>query len=256
MIHHQYLKYIAAITILVYIPSAYALTDEARAKGFVYLHEVDPTIRTSVRYHSSENFVGGPINGYNKPVIILTRQAAEALKKVQASIKKDGYSLVVYDAYRPQQAVDNFIQWSETRDQRKKTQYYPRINKADAFKLGYVAKRSGHSRGSTVDLTIIEDHKNIHAINVHQRTLNDGFTITILDDGTVDMGSSFDLFDVASHTENDLIAEKYKPFRRYLKQVMEQHGFKNYSQEWWHFTLQNEPFPADQDSSYHNFPVE
>lgn len=253
----KYLVYTLVSIIFIHIPNCYTLTDEARSKGFVYLHEIDPTIRTSVRYHSAENFVGTPVNGYKKPVIIMTRQAAEALQKVQVSVKKDGYSLVIYDAYRPQQAVNHFIQWSaESHNQTKKSHYYPRVNKADVFMLGYVAQRSGHSRGSTVDLTIIEDNKNIHAISEQRRVLRDGFTITILDDGTVDMGSSFDLLDVASHTESNLVDEKYKALRIYFKQLMEQYGFKNYSQEWWHFTLQNEPFPADQDSSYHDFLVE
>jgi zinc D-Ala-D-Ala dipeptidase len=234
-----------------------ALPEEARAQGFVYLHEIDPTIKISPRYYGNENFVGKTVDGYEKPVIIVTRQAAEALKKVQEAVKRDGYSLVVYDGYRPQRAVNHFLRWSEAvQDQQKKSQYYPRINKAYVRELGYVAtKRSGHSRGSTVDLTIIDDKKVLHAPEEAVRTLLDGFTITVLDDGTVDMGSSFDLFDVASHTENDLIAEQYKVPRAYLKSVMEKHGFKNYAGEWWHFTLNNEPFPADQDSSYFDFPV-
>ena len=236
----------------------FSLSDEARSKGFVYLSEVDPTILVSLRYYSNENFVGKPVNGYKKSVVILTKQVAEALKKVQESLKKDGYSLVVYDAYRPQQAVDHFMCWSvRASDQLKKSHYYPRVNKADVFELGYVAERSGHSRGSAIDLTIIEVDKKLHAVKESERTLRDGFTITFLDDGTVDMGSSFDLFDVASHTkENDVIEEKYKKLRTYLRQVMEKQGFKNYSEEWWHFTLRNEPFPANSDASYFNFPVE
>jgi D-alanyl-D-alanine dipeptidase len=234
-----------------------ALPEEARAKGFVYLHEVDPTIKISPRYYGTENFVGATVDGYEKSVIILTRQAAEALKKVQEAVKRDGYSLVVYDGYRPQRAVNYFLRWSKAvHDQQKKFQYYPRINKAYVRELGYVAtKRSGHSRGSTVDLTIIDDKKALHAPQEKSRTLLDGFTIIVLDDGTVDMGSSFDLFDVASHTENDLIADHYKVPRAYLKAIMEKHGFKNYASEWWHFTLVNEPFPTDQDSSYFDFPV-
>ncbi|MFI5332971.1 MAG: M15 family metallopeptidase [Candidatus Babeliales bacterium] len=234
-----------------------ALTPETRAKGFVYLHEIDPTIKTSLRYNSNENFVGTVVDGYKKNVVIMTKQAAQALKKVQEEVKKDGYSLVVYDAYRPQQAVDHFMRWSkDVKDQAKKDYYYPRIDKARVFELGYVAERSGHSRGSTVDLTLIKNGQSVHDIKTTQRTLLDNFSITYLDDGTVDMGSSFDLFDVASHYENNLIAQEYKARRTYLKNIMEKHGFKNYSEEWWHFTLKNEPFPANQDSSYFNFPVE
>lgn len=233
------------------------LSEEAKAKGFVYLHEIDPTILVSLRYTTDENFVGKPVDGYKKPVVIMTKQAAQALKKVQEEVAKDGYSLVIYDAYRPQQAVDHFMRWSkDVTDQTKKAHYYPRVDKAKVFELGYVAERSGHSRGSTVDLTLIKKSASLHPIIEKKRTLLDGFTITLLDDGTVDMGSSFDLFDVASHYENNLIADEHKERRTYLKNVMEKHGFKNYAEEWWHFTLKNEPYSAHLDSSYFNFPIE
>ncbi len=226
-------------------------------EAFVYLNDIDPTILVSLRYLGNENFLGTKVDGYNKPVVLMTRQAAEALKLVQADLKKDGYSLVVYDAYRPQRAVDHFVRWAENvNDQIKKAYYYPRVNKADVFELGYVAARSGHSRGSTVDVTIIKDGQQLHAIQEKKRTLLDGFTITLLDDGTVDMGSSFDLFDKASHIENDLIPEEYKKMRTYLRTVMQKYGFKPYAEEWWHFTLKDEPFPANQDSSYFNFEIE
>lgn len=242
---------------LITFGSCFALSEAARSKGFVYLHEIDPTILVSVRYNSDENFVGKPVDGYKESVIIVTKQTAEALKKVQEDLEKDGYCLVVYDAYRPQEAVNHFMRWSEdVADQLKKDRYYPRVDKAKVFDLGYVARRSGHSRGSTVDLTIINAGDALHPIQAEKRTLLDGFVITFLDDGTVDMGSSFDLFDVASHFENNLIEEEFKKLRTYLKTVMEKHGFKNYAKEWWHFTLKDEPFPADQDSSYFNFPVE
>lgn len=234
-----------------------ALSPEARTKGFVYLHEVDPTILISPRYYSNENFLGARVDGYCKPVIVITKQAAEALKKVQADLKKDGYSLVVYDGYRPQRAVNHFVRWSEdSADQLRKSQYYPRVDKAKVFELGYVARRSGHSRGSTIDLTIIKDGQQLSEIKEEKRVLLDGYTITLLNDGTVDMGASFDLFDQASHIENDVIAEQFKQMRTYLRMVMQKHGFKPYSEEWWHFTLKNEPFPADQESSYFDFEIE
>ncbi len=235
----------------------YGITQEAREKGFIELHECDDSIETSLRYFSNENFVGKPVDGYKKSTVVLTKEAANALKKVQEELKKNGYCLVIYDAYRPQQAVNNFIQWSQDQtDQVKKDEYYPRVDKAKVFELGYVAKRSGHSRGSTIDLTIIKEGQKVHSIEKQDRTLKDGFTITFLDDGTVDMGSSFDLFDTASHTENELIDAKAKENRAYLKSVMEKHGFRNYDQEWWHFTLVNEPYPANQDSSYFDFAIE
>lgn len=235
----------------------YAIPKEMREKGFVYLHEIDPTILISLRYNTHENFVGSPVDGYKKSVVIMTKQAAQALSEVQKHLKKDGYSLVIYDAYRPQQAVNHFIRWSEnTQDKLKEKHYYPRVAKNKVFELGYVAKRSGHSRGSTVDLTIIKDGEALHEIQEQERQLCDGCNIKFLDDGTVDMGSSFDLFDEASHTHNNLIEEKFQRRRNYLKNIMEQHGFKNYDCEWWHFTLKNEPFPADNDDSYFDFPVE
>jgi D-alanyl-D-alanine dipeptidase len=234
------------------------LSKEARQKGFVYLHEIDPSIQVSLRYYSDENFLGRSVNAYNKDVLMMTRDAAKALKRVQAEFKKDGYELVIYDAYRPQDAVDNFMVWSlAINDQIKKAQYYPRVDKARVFELGYVAERSGHSRGSTADLTIIKKGQKVHDVIESKRTLLDGFTITFLDDGTVDMGSSFDLFDVASHYENAVIAPEYKKMRIYLHDMMVKHGFKPYAEEWWHFTLANERHPASRgDSSYFNFPVE
>ncbi len=233
-----------------------ALSELARTKGFVYLNEVDPTILVSLRYITPKNFVGTPVDGYKKPHLVLTRQAAEALKKVQADVKKDGYSLVVYDAYRPQQAVDHFVRWSKSTDQSTKAQYYPYVDKTKVFELGYIAERSGHSRGSTIDLTIIKDGETPHEIQESERILLDGKPIKFLDDGTVDMGSSFDFFGPASHFENDLIEKEFKARRAYLKTIMEKHGFKDYAEEWWHFTLKNEPYPADQDSSYFNFAID
>lgn len=234
------------------------MAPQAREKGFVYLHEIDPTIQVSLRYYGNENFLGRRVKAYNKQMLMLTRQAAQALKKVQEEIAKDGYELVIYDAYRPQDAVDNFMVWSlDINDQIKKAQYYPRVDKARVFELGYVAERSGHSRGSTVDLTIIKKGQKVHDIVEKKRTLLDGFTIIYLDDGTVDMGTSFDLFDIASHHENSVVPENYKKIRAYLKGKMLKHGFVTYPEEWWHFTLENEPHPASRgDSSYFNFSIE
>ncbi len=254
---HTMMYLLISIAALMPLSLLKALTDEARSKGFVYLHEIDPTIQQSVRYYSTENFVGTRVEGYEKPVIILTKQAAQALKKVQEEVARNGYELVVYDAYRPQRAVNHFMRWSEDiKDQAKKAQYYPRVNKADVFELGYVARRSGHSRGSTIDLTLIKRGQKVKEVVEKKRNLRDGYTFTFLDDGTLNMGSSFDLFDVASHFENDLIAQEYKELRTYLKTIMEKHGFKNYAEEWWHFTLRDEPYRADLDSSYFDFAVE
>jgi D-alanyl-D-alanine dipeptidase len=255
---NQKLYILLILSVISMFNNSFALTEEARSKGFVYLHEIDPTIISSVRYASNENFLGRPVDGYKQQVIILTKQAAEALKKVQEEIQKDGYSLVVYDAYRPQKAVNDFYKWSQDlNDQVNKDQYYPRVDKSRVNELGYVGtKRSGHSRGSTVDLTIIKKNKSLTKIKKKDHKLLDGFTIKDLDDNTEKMGSSFDLFDLASHFTSDLIVEKYKNIRKYLRSVMEKHGFVGCKTEWWHFTLKNEPYLADQDSSYFDFDVE
>ncbi len=243
---------------IIFFAACYAeLSHEARSKGFVYLQEVDPTIQVDLRYYGNENFLGRPVEGYKKDVLVITQQAAQALKAVQADLKKDGYELVVYDAYRPQHAVDHFMRWRvDLDDQKKKAQYYPRVNKEDVVKLGYVADKSGHSRGSTVDLTIIKLGSKVQPVKERKRTLLDGFTIRFLDDRTVDMGSSFDLFDEASHHTNNLVEQRYKDLRTYLKTMMIKHNFKPYEDEWWHYTLKDEPYPADKESSYHNFPIE
>lgn len=225
--------------------------------NFVYLRDIDSTIIESVRYATLENFLGRSVKGYKKPVIILTKQTAEALKKVQEDVKKDGYSLVVYDGYRPQQAVDDFLDWSNNTNLSKKAQYYPRIEKARMTELHYVATvRSGHSRGSTVDLTLIKLGNSLQPIKEEKRKLLDGFEFVFLNDGTIDMGSSFDLFDTVSHYINKLIPEKFNTLRKYLRNIMEKHGFEGCKSEWWHFTLKNELYPADKDSSYFNFVIE
>ena len=247
------------ITYFCYFNITYSLSlsEEARSKGFVYLNEIDPTIIISTRYATRQNFVGKIIDGYKKPAIILTKQCAEALKKVQKDIKKDDYSLVVYDGYRPQKAVNNFISWaSNLTDQSTKSKYYPRVNKEKIFELGYISKRSRHSRGSTVDLTLIKKGKPLHPIKEKKRKLLDSFEIIILDDGTVDMGSSFDLFDKASHYENNLIENKFKKVRTYLKNKMEKYGFVGIKEEWWHFSLKKEPYSANIDDNCFNFDIE
>jgi D-alanyl-D-alanine dipeptidase len=227
----------------------------ALPESFVYLEEVDPTIIQSLRYAGKENFVGSPVEGYESSRAIMTKQAAQALKSAQTFFKDEGYSLVVYDAYRPQRAVNHFMKWKDQTDNRMKTQYYPRVDKGDVFNLGYVAAKSGHSRGSTVDITLIPLGNSLHSIKPTTRQLNDKLEILFLDDGTVDMGSSFDLFDKASHYDNDLVSAEHRQMRTLLKEGMEKCGFKNYAEEWWHFTLKDEPFPDNNLDNYFDFPI-
>jgi D-alanyl-D-alanine dipeptidase len=194
------------------------------------------------------------VNGYYGNVSIITEAAGLALKQAQELAKEKGYELVVYDSYRPQKSVDHFVRWSEDQNdlQRKKDHYYPRTNKEEAFDLGYIARKSGHTRGSTIDLTIIPIGKRVlNPLVPRERILNDNSMILFLDDGTVDMGSSFDLFDEASHTNSTLIDENHQQMRMMFKGIMEQAGFVNYPKEWWHYTLKNEPFPE----TYFNFDV-
>jgi len=224
--------------------------------GFVYVSDIDPTIIQCLRYYTNENFIGAPIDGYKGKRAILSREAAEALAKVQKELLAEGYSLVIYDSYRPQKAVDHFVRWGKDINESKmKEKYYPRIDKAHVFTTGYVAEKSGHSRGSTVDLTIIpkdKQLKSIEEITASKRQLKDGFNVVFLDDATVDMGSSFDLFDIASHHNSPVIAAEPTKLRNYLRGKMEKYGFEAYPQEWWHYTLKNEPYPT----TYFDFDVQ
>eukprot|EP00347_Sterkiella_histriomuscorum_P008648 403344292 len=223
-------------------------------EGFCYLKHVDSSIQQSVRYYTNENFGGRRVEGYLKNEIVLTCQAAAALKYVQSDLNQQGLSLVVYDGYRPQRAVDYFMRWSQdSSDQLKKHEYYPTEDKSTLFDQGYIATKSGHSRGSTVDLTLIPLGKQVitgdsttDKIDVVQRTVGDGSSIPYLNDNTMDMGSSFDLFHPVSWINSSALFDstsQYMQNRDILNKVMKKHGFKDYDHEWWHFTLANEPFP-------------
>ncbi len=224
----------------------------ALPEEFVYLDEIDKTIQISMRYFSTENFVGSRLDGYKTARIIMTKKAAAALCNAQKELLLDGFCLVVYDAYRPQKAVDHFVHWSTTPDnQTIKEKYYPEIAKEQCFELGYIGKKSGHTRGSTIDLTIIKVGDQLKTPTLSWRTMNEKL-IPFLDDGTVDMGSSFDLFGPASHHDSPLMPQKYTALRNYLRAKMIKHGFKPYAEEWWHYTLVNEPFPT----TYFDFDIE
>lgn len=211
---------------------------------FVKLRDVDPRIIESQRYAGSENFLGRPVSGYNQVGIYCTKQTALALKKVNSALRRKGYTLVVYDAYRPQRAVNAFVEWSKSKgDKAGKALYYPSIEKNKLFHLHYLLARSGHSRGSTVDLTIIPLKQDVKPITVSYRQLNNSETIPFLDDNTADMGSSFDLFHPVSHYSSQLITKKQAQMRELLHGTMETYGFTGVVEEWWHYTLANEPYP-------------
>jgi len=191
--------------------------------GFVHLRDVAPDIQQDLRYASSNNFIGRPVNGYHAPRCILTREAAEALARVQASLAPRGMSLKVYDCYRPQRAVDDFIQWASQMDEQSgKAAYYPRVDKSQLFEQGYIARRSGHSRGSTIDLTLL--------VQAPDKTWAE-----------LDMGSAFDLFDPLSHTDQRELPQQARANRDQLRALMQGQGFYNLALEWWHYTLTDEP---------------
>lgn len=214
---------------------------------FVYLDEVDNSILQDIRYSSNLNFVGEIIAGYKTNRAVMTIDLAEALSKIQDQISKDGYSLVIYDAYRPVKAVEHFVKWASSDNiVDVKSIFYPHIDKSRSFELGYISDKSAHSRGSTVDLTIIDKSSKLRSydeIITTPRILSDGREILFLDDGTLDMGSHFDLFDESSWHRPTLFSGKFLERRQYLQNIMISNGFTDYSKEWWHYSLNNEPFP-------------
>ncbi len=222
-------------------------------EGFVFLSDVDPTVIENVRYYGPENFLEKQVPGYAVNRIICTEKAAIALKKVHDALKKQGFNLVVYDGYRPQRAANAFVEWGDDeRDTVAKKLYYPTLTKQQIFSEGYVSPRSEHTRGSTFDLTIIPMNESLKKITVTERTLRNHEEIPFLDDNTVDMGSSFDLFHLVSRQTNTLITPEAQRNRDLLRSAMEKGGFKGYHEEWWHYRLIDEPYP----DIYFDFVVE
>jgi len=206
----------------------------SRPKDFVDIEQVVPGIRKDIRYFTANNFVGERIDGYTAAKCLLTAKAAEALKRVQADLKPFGLGLKVFDCYRPQRAVNHFIRWAKNLgDTRMKGRFYPDVAKKNLFKEGYIAARSSHTRGSTVDLTLV----------------------AIAADGgaqEVDMGTGYDLFSPKSWPTSPQMRGGQRAHRMLLQTLMMKHGFALYPQEWWHFTLKDEPYP----DTFFNFPVE
>lgn len=214
-------------------------TPEMDSSQFALITDVIPDAILEIRYYSTYNFIGDRIPGYEEPLAILTRQAADSLKAVSDDLIKQGYRLKIFDAYRPQCAVDYFMTWAkDTADVRMKEYFYPELDKSVLVPQEYVAEKSGHTRGSTVDLTLFDMQL----------------------EKEVDMGCTYDYFGLASHPDVQPGQEigAYQPIneeqyhnRMILRDAMLAHGFKPYDCEWWHFTLNNEPFP----DTYFNFPI-
>jgi D-alanyl-D-alanine dipeptidase len=200
-------------------------------KSFNYIQEKIPNIELELRYYGENNFIGQTIDGYFAPRAILSSKATYALSQVQKELENFGLGLKVFDAYRPQKAVDHFVRWGrDLKDKKMKKEYYPFVEKKNLFKEGYIAKKSGHSRGSTVDLTLID----------------------LKSKEELDMGSSFDFFGELSSVQYTNITAQQRANRMLLNFVMLKSGFKSYAQEWWHFTLKDEPFKK----TYFNFNVQ
>lgn len=212
--------------------------------SFVYLRDIDPTIQQDLRYAGHHNFIGQPLPGYEAASCILTKPTALALKQIQTELRRSHLSLKVYDCYRPQTTVEAFVAWSKLKQQQSmKQEFYPRINKANFFKLGYAAKRSGHSRGSTVDLTLVHIgsqsamYQPAQSLVACYAPYQQRFA-----DNSIDMGTGFDCMDKLSHTQNEQLSKKVHANRMLLQQIMVKYGFVPIKKEWWHFTLKNEPF--------------
>lgn len=224
-------------------------SDTDDASDFVVITDVVPDVLLEIRYYSTYNFIGSRVDGYLEPTALLTRQAADSLRAVSDELKEQGYRLKIYDAYRPQMAVDHFVRWgADLADTLMKTYFYPDLIKDVLFDRGYIARRSSHSRGSTVDLTLFD-------MNTEKEA---------------DMGGTFDWFGPESHPDfggnpetgqyigkcnspqgRTITPEQFEN-RMILRRAMMRHGFKPYNEEWWHFTLKNEPYP----DTYFTFPVQ
>lgn len=202
----------------------------ADSSGFVLLSDAVPDAILEIRYYSTYNFVGDRIDGYEEPLAFLTKEAAAALKNVSDELITKGYRLKIFDAYRPQKAVTHFMNWAlDEKDVRMKKYFYPELDKKVLFPQGYIAEHSGHSRGSTIDLTLFD----------------------MTTEKEVDMGGTFDYFGELSHPDYRNITEEQYRNRMLLREVMLKHGFKPLVEEWWHFTLANEPYP----DTYFTFPI-
>jgi D-alanyl-D-alanine dipeptidase len=203
---------------------------QQRPSDFVDATAVVPGLIAEMRYASSNNFVGRPIDGYQAPICYLTRPAAEALAKVAADLAPRGLVLKVFDCYRPARAVQHFVRWArDLNDIARKAEFYPEVDKRHLFRDGYIARRSGHSRGSTVDLTLA------HRDGGHE----------------LDMGTAYDFFSPRSWPSDRSVSTDAQTNRALLAQAMRKRGFMAHSKEWWHFTLRSEPYPE----TYFDFPV-
>ena len=224
-------------------PPSAPVASDAMPVGFVKLAILVPDAIQDMRYHGANNFVGRPVAAYESATCILSEPAARALQAVQAELRPKGMTLKMFDCYRPQAAVDDFVRWvRDLSDQKTKPAFYPDVPKEELLQRGYIAEKSGHSRGSTVDLTVV---------------VIDGLLASkvlrgpLADDMDADMGTPFDWFSTQSHTEDRTLSPDVQHNRQWLRALMQRQGFRNLPEEWWHYTLQPEPYP----DRYFNFSV-
>jgi D-alanyl-D-alanine dipeptidase len=223
--------------------------------NFVDIQKVIPDVLLDVRYYGPHNFVGERVDGYMAPKCFLSKEAAEALVGVQKELAPYSLTLKIYDCYRPQRSVNHFVRWAtEIENIKTKKEFYPTIDKRNLFKDGYIDSKSGHSRGSTLDLTIVPSPAPAQEQYSPGQKLYECYLPAAkrFRDNSIDMGTGFDCFDELSHTANANIGHQQKINRLLLKSLMEKHGFRNYDKEWWHFTLKNEPYP----DTYFDFVIE
>jgi D-alanyl-D-alanine dipeptidase len=242
---------------LIVASGALCFSSASRAElpdGFVYLSDVDSSIIQDIRYYGGHNFVGRRIDGYGAPECVLTRKAALALSRIQTALRKRNVSLIVWDCYRPARAVADFMRWSKNpADREMKTEFFPNTAKSALFARGYISARSAHSRGSTVDLGLAPKDSSPAAFDPAAPLVactapeKERFH-----DGALDMGTGFDCFDSRATSASTALTGEAQKNRMRLRRAMIGGGFKPYDKEWWHFELENEPFPG---KSF-DFPVE
>lgn len=223
-------SFVWALVLLLSACATKDITPEGTKYGFVSISEAIPDVILEIRYHSTYNFVGTRIDGYDEPIALLTKQAADSLRLVSDDLKQQGYLLKIFDAYRPQRAVDHFVRWSkDVADTIMKPYFYPELAKDRLFPEGFICERSSHTHGSTVDLTLFD-------MNTERE---------------VDMGGTFDWFGMSSYPTYTDLTEEQLAMRQLLRDAMLRHGFKPFDTEWWHFTLRDEPYP----DTFFNFPI-
>jgi D-alanyl-D-alanine dipeptidase len=215
-------------------------------KGFVYINDIDESIIVNLKYFTNDNFIGRRVPHYYANKGIMTKETALALSEAQKKFLSKGYSIVIYDAYRPASSVKYFMEWmSDESDNIRKKYHYPYIKEKKDMKDIYIDSKSGHSRGSTVDMTIIKTNQKLLTESIYEERTFNGKIYPFNKDNTLDCGTSYDLMDPASWADNNTLdlTKEQKYNRELIREVMESSGFKILPEEWWHFSLKKETFP-------------